>query len=135
MTSAFCVLIMTLACIFPHGVYKKWPLNMLEFSFFLNLCILCVFLGYNKYPYQPLFVSVSLAMVTCFGLFLCHIYQQIKTKRAWNKFMKWISVRSQRFQKRKSSCKMSEECDLLLPQPLPSVAQFHAYREPLFDDN
>ena len=29
-----CILIMLLACIFPHGVYKEWPLNVLEFSSF-----------------------------------------------------------------------------------------------------
>ena len=126
---------MTLACIFPHGVYKKWPLNMLEFSFFLNLCILCIFLGYYKYAYQPLFVSVSLVMLTCFGLLLYHIYQRIKTTKTWNKITKWISVRSQSFQKRKSSCEMSEECDLLLPQSLSSAASFHDYREQLLDDN
>ena len=134
-TSAFCVLIMTLACIFPRGVYKKWPLNILEFSFLLNLCILCIFLGYYKHPYRPIFVSVSLVMVTCFGILLYHIYQQIKATKRWNRIMKWISVRSQRYQKRRHSSKLSEECDLLLPKPPPTVARFHAYREPLLDDN
>ena len=133
MTSAFCILIITLACIFPRGVYKKWPLNMLEFSFLFNLCILCVFLGYYKNWYRPIFVSVSLVVVTCFGLFLYHIYQQIKTTKRWNKIVHWISTRLQRYRKQRSSSELSEECDLLLPQPLPSVARFHEYREPIFD--
>ena len=137
-TSSFCVLIMTLACIFPHGVYKKWPLNMIEFSFFLNLSILCIFFGYYRHAYRPLYLSVSLAMVTCFGLLLYHVHQQLKHTKGWNRIMKWISVRTQRCRRRKSSSysnKHSEECDLLLPQPFPTVARFRDYREPLLDDD
>ena len=137
-TAAFCVLIMTLAFIFPHGVYKKWFLNVLEFSLLLNLCILCIFLGYYKYAHQPLFLSVSLVMVTCFGLLLYHIHQQIKRTKGWSKIIKWISVRMQQCRKRRSSpytSKLNEECDLLLPQPLPTVARFRDYREPLLDDD
>jgi hypothetical protein len=121
MTAAFCVLVMALACIFPRGVYKQWPL---EFTFFLNLCILCVFLGYYKRLYLPIFISVGLVMVTCFGLLLYHIYHQINATKAWNKIMKWMPVHLRRFHKRKPDCKLSEECDLLLPQPLPAVARF-----------
>ena len=32
-TTALCMIILSLSCIFPNGVYKKWPLNILEFSF------------------------------------------------------------------------------------------------------
>ena len=130
--SMFCVLIMALACIFPHGVYKKWPLNVLEFFYFLNLCILCVFLGFYKYPLLPIFASVSLVMVTCVGLLFYHSHQQIKTTKAWSKIIKWMPVHLQRFHKRKSDCKLSEECDPLLPEPLPAVAP---YREPLIYDD
>ena len=133
--SAFCVLVMTLACIFPRGVYKKWPLNVLEFSYFLNLCILCVFLAYFKFPNRPIFVSVSLVMVTFFGLLLYHTYRQIKATKRWNKITHWISIYSQRCRKRRYSSKLSEECDPLLPQSLPAVARFQAYREPLLDDD
>ncbi len=132
MISTFCILVMALACIFPRGVYKKWPLNILEFSYFLNLCILCVFLGYYKHPYRAIFASVSLVMVTCFGLLLYHTYQQIKGTKRWNKIVHWISIY---YRKRRYSSKLSEECDLLLPQPLPAVARFQAYREPLLDDD
>ena len=136
-TSAFCVLIMLLACIFPHGVYKKWPLNILEFSVLLNLSILCIFLGYYKHSYRAIFASVSIVMVTCFGILLYHIYQQIKDTRGWSKITTWISANTKRCRKRRSSSyssKFSEECDLLLPQPLPTVVQFHDYREELLDD-
>ena len=130
--SMFCVLIMALACIFPHGVYKKWPLNVLEFSYFLNLCILCVFLAYYKHPYLPIFASVSLVMATCVGLLFYHTHQQIKTIKAWNKIIKWMPVHLRRIHKRKSDCKLSEECDPLLPEPLPAVTP---YRELLLDDD
>ena len=130
--SMFCVLIMALACIFPHGVYKKWPLNVLEFSYILNLCILCVLLGFYKHPYLPMFASVSLVMVTCVGLLFYHTHQQIKTTKTWSKIIKWMPIHLQRFHKRKSDCKLSEECDPLLPEPLPAVAP---YREPLIYDD
>jgi hypothetical protein len=132
MISSFCILIMALACIFPHGVYKKWPLNVLEFFYFLNLCILCVFLGYYKHAYRAIFISVSLVMVTCFGLLLYHTYKQIKATKRWNKIVHRISIY---YRKQRYSSKLSEECDLLLPKPLPAVARFQAYREPLLDDD
>ena len=135
MIAAFCIFVMALACIFPRGVYKKWPLNVLEFFYFMNVCILCIFLGYYKHPHLPVFVSVSLVMVTCVGLLFYHTYQRIKTTKAWSKILKWMPVHLQRFHKRKSDCKLSEECDLLLPQQLPAVARFQAFREPLLDDD
>ena len=135
MICAFCVLIMALACIFPRGVYKKWPLNVLEFSYFMNLCILCVFLAYYRLAYQPIFVSVSLVMVTFFCLLLYHTYQQIKVTKQWNIIIHWISIYSKRYQKRRYSSKLSKECDPLLPQPLPTVTRFQACCEPLLDDD
>ena len=59
MISMFFVLIMAPACIFPRGVYKKWPLNVLELSYFLNPCI-CMY-SYdtiNIHSYQYLHQSV-----------------------------------------------------------------------------
>ena len=40
LVAGFCFLIIPLACIFPHGVYKKWQLNILELLFVLNLIVL-----------------------------------------------------------------------------------------------
>ena len=36
-TTAACVVILIFAFVSPNGVYKKWPLNILEFSFIVNL--------------------------------------------------------------------------------------------------
>ena len=44
-TTAIFVLIMSLSCIFPRGIYKKWPLNALEFSFFLISALKVAFLA------------------------------------------------------------------------------------------
>ena len=38
--TAACVVILILAFVSPTGVYKHWPLNVLEFSFLINLGIL-----------------------------------------------------------------------------------------------
>ena len=62
-TAFVCVMILSLSYIFPHGVYKKWPLNMLEFSFFLNQCTLDHI--HEDYYYHAIVqTSVCIAMLT-----------------------------------------------------------------------
>ena len=73
-TAAFCILIMLLVFIFPRGVYKKWSLNVLDFFYLLNLCILCVFLGYDEKAYRAVSASVSFVMRTSYGVLMFHIY-------------------------------------------------------------
>ena len=130
--STFCVLVMSLACIFPQGVYKKWPLNVLEFSFFLNLCILCVSLGLSnnssgKIHYD---ISITLAMITTFGILIYHVYRRIKETRLLLKVKRCLLVCIWKTVKRKYF-KINAERDPLLTQPLPTVVKF---REPLLED-
>ena len=127
-----CILIMLLACIFPHGVYKKWPLNVLEFSFLLNLCITSIVLGYSHHDHV-LFVSVPLVMLTCVGILLFHIYQQCKTTCTWKKLSEY---RHKTFERKhySPSNDMEEEKEPFLPQSLPPVVQFKDFRESLLED-
>ena len=76
------VIIMSLSCIFPHGIYKKWSLNMLEFSFFLNLCITSVSWTAFKNTYHDLlfYLSVSVALLLFLGIIIYHIIVRVKTK-------------------------------------------------------
>ena len=118
------ILLICLACIFPHGVYKKWPINVLEFSFLLNLCIVCIGLGFSldKHRRHLLDWSASVALITCLGILLYHIYQWIKGTCVWIKLKELISVHSQNF---RNNQKHSDECrDPLLPRPFPAVAHF-----------
>ena len=130
LTSAICILIMTLACIFPHGVYKKWYLNALEFSFILNLCIISTVLGIRvqSHPSNTVFYSISLAVLTSCGILLYHVYLQIRGTRVWKTCSKWISkcvqgCRKQRYDTVHSQVKDKDEHSVLLPQPLPAVVE------------
>ena len=87
-TAAMFVIIMSLACIFPQGVYKRWPLNILEFSFYLNLCITSGFLGLNYNKHQNIFAvytSVSISAFTFIGILIYHFYGRIKDTNLWKK--------------------------------------------------
>ena len=129
-TAAICVLVMSLACIFPHGVYKKWPLNVLEFSYFLNLCVTCAMLGNNAHTRdrnRPLMVSISIAAVTFLGIVVYRFYCQVKDTKMWRKLDKCLSVRSKRISHHKvdENDLISEERDHLLPHQLPAAFKFN----------
>ena len=129
-TAAIFILIMSLACIFPQGIYKKWPLNILEFSFFLNLCITSAFIGLNSNKHQTtaaLYTSVSVAAFTTFGILLYHIYAQIKETCIWKKLIPWCLVQAssiKRVHRRPAETKEVDNDDenaSLLPQVMPTV--------------
>ena len=87
-TAAIFIVIMSLACIFPQGVYKRWPLNILEFSFYLNLCITSGFLGLNYNRHQNIsavYASVSISAFAFVGILIYHIYSRIKDTNIWKK--------------------------------------------------
>ena len=97
---AFCVFIFISACISPHGVYKKWPLNILEFSFFLNLGILSALVVVTLKSVQPTaftFPSVGIAAITFGCILVFHSYKRVSRTRKWRIVVAWIhSVRQQR---------------------------------------
>ena len=86
-TATVFVLVMSLACIFPQGVYKKWPLNALEFSFFLNLCFTSGFIGISSNKLQNtaiLYTSVSISALTTVCIFIYHFLCEVKVQRRLN---------------------------------------------------
>ena len=93
-TAAVFVIIMSLSCIFPKGVYKRWPLNVLEFSFYLNLCITSGVLGlsYDKRQNTSvLYTSVSVSALTFFGILVYHFHNQTKETTIYKKIATWFS--------------------------------------------
>ena len=143
-TAAICVLIMSLACIFPHGVYKRWPLNILEFSFLLNLCITSGILGLSSHSQQRFYAvntSVSISAFTFLGILVYHFHRRIKDTKQWRKFTTWLSVRSRasRIVRAKQSNESDEILDssderaFLLPQSFPPVVRFDQCCEPLVE--
>ena len=149
LVAGICFLIIPLACIFPHGVYKKWPLNVLELLFVSNLGITFVvvqYAGHSRYYRIKTLttglatqLSTSFTLIMFFGILLYHIYRRIKGTPVWKKPTKLVSASVKKLQvvKRRWSHKDEESDDekaLLLPQPLPPVIKFPEYREPLLED-
>lgn len=132
--SAVCILAMSLGCIFPRGVYKKWILNVLEFSFLLNLCITSIFLGFMNQSKLILHSSVLPVMVTFFGILLYHVHKQMSHIRLWAKVVNWLSARAKNCCNCRYSLPLADDEDaLLLPQPFPEFVNVDEYREPLLD--
>ena len=143
-TAIVCVTILSFSCIFPHGVYKKWPLNMLEFSFFLNLCITSsMWTISSKNSSAVVYTSIFIAMAEFLGIIAYHICVKLSSNNNRCKNIKmWCSVRKNLFKKHVKrlccpKCDPSDtsESSLLLPQPLPPVVHCGEYREPLIDCN
>ena len=145
--AGICFLIIPLACIFPHGIYKKWPLNILELLFVLNLGITFLVVQFthsnhvhmNLRKRQAAQLSTSFAFIMFFGILLYHIYRKIKGTPVWKKPTKLVSAGVKKLQgvKLRWSRKDDESDDekaLLLPQPLPPVIKFPEYRELLLEN-
>ena len=81
-TTAACIVILILAFVSPNGVYKHWPLNVLEFSFPVNLSVLSTLVAtfcHSSGPHASSFVypSVAIAMVPFACIVLCHCMKRL----------------------------------------------------------
>ena len=141
-TAAVCVIILSLSCIFPHGVYKKWPLNMLEFSFFLNLCVTSALWTVSEED-AIVYTSVCIAEMTFLGIFIYHAGAKMRSNFCeCLKFKMWLIKLAQKIpfkhQIRLYCCPRetedNDEIEALLPQPLPPVIRYGQFREPLIGD-
>ena len=143
-TTLVCIIILSLSCIFPHGAYKKWPINMLEFSFFLNLCITSTLWTIFEGHHNQLIVttSVSIAAMTFLGTLACHVGVKLRSKVTICRYLKlktWLIKLAQNipFKHQIGVCcfpSNNDETTTLLHQPLPPVTQYGQYREPLIGD-
>ena len=142
-TAIVCMIILSISCMFSYGVYKRWPINVLEFSFFLNLCITSVLWTISEqYSHTITYISIVVVIFIFLGILIYHIGARIKfnictrltTKVSLTKLMEKIPFKDHI---KPYLCPSEEEDDsettlrLLLPQPLPTVAQ---YCKPLVGD-
>ena len=110
------------------GVYKNWYLDILEGSFVLNLIIL---VG-NTYHVSHLegnqlavgYTSVFIALTTFIGIFVYHIFQQLKHTKLWKKVPKL------NLEFKKLNMKEAQEN----PNNNFKVADFDQLREPWLED-
>ena len=146
-TTAACVVILIFAFVSPTGVYKCWPLNVLEFSFLINLGILSTLVAtfchsYSSGPHASSFVipSVAIAMFlfTCIVLF--HCVKRLMSYNRFQRFMQSVAARKanlrglKRFQVWKE-VEDEEEAEPFLNEQMPQVHNFSCYRETLLGDN
>ena len=145
--AGICFLIIPLACIFPHGVYKKLPLNILELLFIVNLGITFVVVQYADSSHSNVLangpaaqLSTTFTLVMFFGILLYHIYRRIKSTLLWKKSTKWISAGVKKLQavKLRWSHRDSDESDderaPFLPQPFPSEINIEECCQPLLEN-
>ena len=142
-TTAAFVIIMSLSCIFPKGIYKRWPLNVLEFSFYLNLCITSAILGlsYNEHlNISAVYTSISISALTFLGILVYHLHSQIKgtavyetiAKRYLHSRLLYCCTRSH---ENENLAVDDDERDALLPQqPMPSIVKFDQFHERQIDE-
>ena len=141
-TAAVCIVILSLACIFPNGVYKKWPLNVLEFSFILNICITSMCLGVthnysNETKNVFIYVSVTISAITFLGILVYHSYMQLSQKNWCTKLMlrvctqkRILQLKQRRWKKQDDERSQGLVANL---QSFPPVVHFDQYREPLME--
>ena len=126
-----CAHLLLLSVWFARGVYKKWLLDVLESSSFLNLGILSAATAYvNKNGGNQMavtYTSLYVAMVTFIGVLLYHTCKLIASTRAWRILLTWLS------QRRTSEANTVEEPITAgeTESLLPPVVHFNQYREPL----
>ena len=96
---AFFLIMMSLGCVSPRGIYKKWKLNVLEFLLFLNINITTLLLAIedistSRQRIAPkrliVYLSITFTMVLFIGILLYHVYQRIKGTRGWKMVVKFI---------------------------------------------
>ena len=136
-----CVFIFFLACVSPHGVYKKWPLNLLEFSFFLNLGIVTVPVTvYYRHKLVFSKISIGIAFFTFLLILFYHTYKKLRETKRWKKIAAKIRERriggqAAKKQNDTESSPTETSCLIRPGQGMPAVIQFTAPREPLLEDD
>ena len=152
---AACIVTQIIALVLPNRVYKRWPLNVLESLFILNLGIVSGLLAAfcrtdsitsrPKYqPYYFVYPSVTLTMVLFAGILLYHCTKQLNSYR-WFKKLKISIINNRRVKhlrfktfnvNNEPQSYSEEETEPFLGQNecMPQVIRFNNYREVLIED-
>ena len=147
-TITACVVILIFAFVSPNGIYKCW-LNILEFSFFVNLGVVsglvALFchsqLATSSDPHTAYFVYPSVAIVMI--LFACilsfHCIKQLLSRRCCQRVVQSIATRKAKlygFNRINIQQEIyEEESEPLFNQRMPRVTRFGHYREPLIEED
>ena len=123
LTTLVCAVTLTLAWAF-RGVYRKWSLDVLESSFFLNLLILSASTASSGTHQEVImYASILIAYMTLSGILIYHTHKQLRSTQFYRSFITWMS---QKLHPKQLHAPIAV-CDALLPR----LARFDQYREPL----
>ena len=87
---SICVMILFLLFVSPRGVYKKWQLSLLEFSFFFNLFLASsLILSHHSNNDKEIaaMVSIGLAAVTFLLILVYHAYKRMRGTQMWRRMV------------------------------------------------
>ena len=140
LTIAACVIILIIACVSPKGIYRKWSLNMLEFSFMFNLGLLSLCVSTVHHLHLQIAIqactctSVSIVLLKFAGILLYHTYKQVAKSQKWRKCLARLKAKG-KFQRvlepvNHDSSDEEESRDESCQQ-FPPVVRFDQFREPL----
>ena len=149
LTAISCFFILSLAWVF-RGVYRKWPLDIIESSCLLNLGLLSLVTNYivkdsSNQNIQTAVVNVSVA--TVFVSFIVvlgyQVYKQLATSVFFQRCVSSLSLRKPESQSLEDPIAYQtnahnpelwpQETSDMTEQLLPPVVHFDKYREPVFE--
>ena len=138
-------MILIFAFVSPTGVYKHWPLNVLELSFLVNLGILSTLVAtfsHSSGPHASYFVypSVAIAMVLFACIVLYHCMKKLMSFNCFQRFTQSVATRKAKFGCLKrfnvwKEVEQEEEAEPFLNEQMPQAHNFSRYRETLLGDN
>ena len=150
-----CVVTQIIAFVLPNRVYKRWPLNVLEFLFILNLGVVSGLLAtfcranfitpqpkFNYQSYYFVYPSVTLTMVLFAGILTYHCMKQLKSYLWCQKLNAFVinnrTAKLLRFKtfnvKKESHDEEESEPFLQQNEDMPQVVRVNDYRETLIAD-
>ena len=144
-TTAACVVILIFAFVSPSGVYKKWPLNVLEFSFLVNLGVLSTLVATFCHPSGPhassfVYPSVAIAMLLFACIILYHCMKRLMSYNCFQQLVQSIAARKAKVHGLKrfnvwKEIEQEEEEEPLLNEAMPQAHNSSRYRETLLGEN
>ena len=123
------------------GVYRTWPYNLLECSFYVNLGILATATLYvlkaGGIQAAAAYTSISIALLTFLAVLAIHVYMQLKKAKC---FAKVMTAGSTLLHKKQDTSEQEKELQGSTYSPVAShpptcTVSFAELREPLIDDS
>ena len=117
-----------------HGVYKKWPLNILESLSFLNLGILSLATLYVSKAGGNQKALICISVGIAFLTFVAILFYHMTFTRVWRRLMEWYSQRKRRGETREMAEMETMGEQVVQPQVRTVELRFDQYREPFLAD-